>query len=330
MDMRNIIVFIIFILVGVQAFTSGKKDSAVPEQKPAEVFVSALAGPSGIGMAGLFRDPPVSGDTRFVMEIAGSVDVLLPKLVKGEVDIGILPPNVAAKIWNTDRSLVMAAVVGNGMISLVTRDPAVSNFSSLSGKTVSVAGQGATPEFTARALLQASGMSPDSVVFDFSIPTPELAAALVSGRIGYVILPEPFSTVAVMNGTTGNQPVRKAIDFQKEWTALGLGASYPMTVCVVRREFAEKHPDLVRVFLDSYKASIEWVNAEPVAAGQAVEEAGLGLRSPIVARSIPAANLVFIPAFQARADLESLLSVFLAYAPASAGGKLPDDGFYFK
>jgi len=321
---------------------SGKKDTttenmaslrATPEETPPETLrAAALVGPSGIGMAYLFGNPPDLGNgTAVSFEAAGSVDVLLPKLLKGEIDIGILPPNVAAKLHNLQSgSVVLGAVVGNGMISLVTRDDSVRNLADLAGKTVSVVGQGATPEYVLRALMEKSGLATGSIILDYSIPATEIGAALIGGKIEYALVPEPFATIAVMNGAKGDKPVRRAILLRDVWKSNGLGDDFPMTVCVIRTDYAKQYPRTVRKFLEAYRASIAWTVANPDAAGPYVEKAGLGLKAPIAAKAIPASNYVFLAAGEGRASIEKLLSVFLEFAPEAVGGRLPDDGFYFK
>ncbi len=325
---------ILLTLVTGLSFASGKKDAAVApvETIPAALHVAALVGPSGIGMAYLFGNPPDLGSgTAVTFEAAGSVDVLLPKLLKGELDIGILPPNVAAKLYNLQsNSVVLGAVVGNGMISLVTRDDSVKNLADLAGKTVSVVGQGATPEYVMRTLLEKSGLTAGSVTLDYSIPATEIGAALISGKIAYALVPEPFATIAILNGATGDKPVRKAIFLRDVWKANGLGDDFPMTVCVIRAEYAKQYPAVVRKFLDSYRTAIAWTVANPAEAGQYVEKAGLGLKAPIATKAIPSSNYVFINAIESRPSVEKLLSVFLDFAPEAVGGKLPDEGFYFK
>ncbi len=316
-------------LAGV-AFASGKKESPTPTH-PEALRVAAITGTSGIGMAYLFSNVPDLGDgTAVSFESVGAADALVPKLLSGEIDITVLPPNLAAKLYNVNpNSVVMGAVVGNGMISLVTRDSGVSTVADLRGKTVSVAGQGATPEYALRALLAKTGINAGDTTLDFSIPNPEIAAALVAGKIEYALVPEPFATIAVLNGG-GAAPIRRAFAVKDEWKKAGFGEDFPMTVCVIRKEYAEAYPDTVRSFLDSYRASIEWTVAHPAEAGAYVESAGLGLKSPIVAKAIPSANFVYVPATDARSDMESLLKVYLQFAPEAIGGKLPDSGFYFR
>ena len=299
---------------------------------PATLRVAALVGPSGIGMSYLFTNTPDVGQgTVISFETAGSVDILLPKMLNREIDIGILPPNVAAKIYNVNAgSIITGAIVGNGMLSLITRDTSIKTLSDLAGKTVSVAGQGSTPEYVIRTLMAKSGIPSDSVTLDFSVPTAEIAAALISNKIAYALVPEPFATVAVMNGATGDKPVIRAIQLRDVWNANGFGSDFPMTLCVVRKEYAEKYPETVRKFLEAYKKSILWTNANPVEAGKLVEANNLGLKAPIAAKAIPSCNFVYIPAAEGRDSIEKLLSAFLAYAPEAIGGKLPDGTFYFK
>ena len=92
-----------------------------------------------------------------------------------------------------------------------------------------------------------------------------------------------------------------------------------MTLCVVRREYAEKHPDLVHSFLDAYRASIEWTVANPADAGPLVERSGLSLKSDLATRAIPYCNFTFIDAKQGRASIEKLLGVFLEFSPEAIG-----------
>lgn len=282
-------------------------------------------------MAYLFSNPPVLGTTTVSMETEGSVDILLPKLVNGDIDIGVLPPNIAAKLYNLDtRSIQVCAVVGNCMLSLVTRDKEVHSLRDLAGKTVYMAGQGATPEYVFRALLAKNGLPANSVTLDFSIPAPEIAAAMAANRIAYALIPEPFATVAVMNGTSGRSPVRRALHIRDLWESAGYGTDFPMTLCVIRKGYAEKHPDTVHAFLAAYQDSVKRTIANPSESGKLVEDSGLGLKSQLASKAIPECNLVFISSADGRSSIEKLLSVFIDFSPESVGGKIPDEGFYFK
>ncbi len=292
------------------------------------VRVASLAGPSGLSMARMICDPSRIGSARAQFEVAGSVDVLLPKLVTGDIDIGILPVNVAAKLHAADPDLlVVGAVTGLGMLSIVTRDPGVTEIADLAGKKLYVAGQGATPEYVLRTLLDKAGIR--TVILDFSLSPADIAAALASGVIDYAVLPEPFTTLALSRDSITPHLVR-TISLSEAWRASGFADDFPMTLCVIRRAFARENPAFIRDFLESYRQDILWTIANPAEAGVCAERAGLGLLATVTEKAIPFCGYTFIPASESQPIIDSLLEVFLEYAPASIGGSLPDERFYFK
>lgn len=341
---RALVLSVGLTLVAGGVFAGGQKDTPAAEHPSAGsrlVNVAALNGPSGIPMAYLFENAPVVAGAEFDFQVVAGADVLLPKLLKGEVDVGILPPNVAAKVFTQNNGAIVAgAVVGQGMLSLITRDGQVDSLSDLRGKTVSVAGQGATPEYLFRYLLQANGISvsadgakpgAESVALDFSIPAAEIAAALLSGKVQYAVVPEPFSTVA----TAKDASVRKAINLQDEYRAVMAAegrssTNFPMTVVVVRKDFARTSPNLVRGLLAAYQEAVDWTVENPAEAGRLVERHTLGLQAPVAAKVIPNGAYVFVSATEARPELEELYSIFLDFAPESIGGQLPGNDFYFE
>ena len=257
---------------------------------------------------------------------------LLPKMVKKEIDIGFMPANVAAKVFNAgNKSIICASVVGLGNLALITSDQSIRHFSDLKGKTVYVAGQGATPEYMFRYLLKENGLSwtgdDADEKMDFSIPTAQLAAQLISGKIQYAVLPEPFVTIA----KSKSDKVYTALDFQKEYLELtGEKEIYPLSVMVMRSDFAKENPDLVQAFLDEYEKAVGWTITNPAESGKLCQKHNLGLAADIVEKAIPLSNYTYLPAASSKKSLEKLYTLFLEYDKTSIGGKLPDEAFYYK
>ena len=344
---RVCLVSAVLMLMAMVVFAGGKKEagdvpsSEVPSAGNRTINVAALNGPSGIPMAYLFENKPQVSGADFQFQVVAGADVLLPKLLKGEIDVGILPPNVAAKVFTKNNgALMVAAVMGQGMLNLITKDETIVSLADLQGKTVNVAGQGATPEYMFRYLLKSNGITiaedgaasdANSVALDFSVPAAEIAAALLSDKIQYAVVPEPFSTVA----TTKDASVRRAINLQKEYAALNESVgkeweNYPMTVLVARKSLAETSPEILRGLLASAKNAVDWTVAHPSEAGTLVQSHTLGLQAPIASKVIPNGAYVFVPATEARPQLEELFSIFLDFAPEAIGGALPSDDFYFE
>ncbi|MDR0451874.1 MAG: ABC transporter substrate-binding protein [Treponema sp.] len=296
-------------------------------EAPVPLVISAVRGPSGVGMIRLFENPPVIPGYDVSIEAVGQADIIAAKFISGEAKLGILPPNVAAKIASSGRNVQIAAIVGAGMLSLVSGDPSVQGVADLKGKTVEAAGQGATPEYVFRHILKARGIDPDKdLKLAFTLAYPEIAQSLIAGRLPVALLVEPFATMALR----GNPALRQAGDIQEEWARAGGGPDYPMTALVVDGDFARENKDALGVILRDYRLSTEWVVSHPAEAGLLVEKFDLGLRAPVVEAAVPRSNYVFQSAREARPAIESLFRVFLENDPASIGGRLPDDGFYYQ
>jgi NitT/TauT family transport system substrate-binding protein len=279
-------------------------------------------------MIRLFENPPVvPGIKNVTVEALAQADLMAAKFIAGEAKIGILPANVAAKIASSGKHIQVAAVTGTGMLSLLSADEKVRRIEDLKGKTVEVAGQGATPDYVFRRILIAKGLNPDKdLSLRYALAYPEIAQSLIAGRVSIALLPEPFATMA----RSGKPSLRQIGDIQAEWMHAGGSGNYPMTVLVVDADFAKAQPETIRAILNALQASIEWVSANPVEAGALVEKHNLGLRAPVVSAAIPRSNYIFITAGEARPSLEALFKVFLEFAPASIGGALPPDSFYLK
>ena len=318
--MKKLVVLIAGLLSLTTLYARGKVDT----REIVDVTIYGLKGPSGVGMVRLLEDGLTVAGYRVQFELLAQSDLMAGRFIAGDAKIGILPPNIPAKIAASGKNLQVAGITGLGMLSLLTSDPAVTNIESLRGRRVAVAGQGAVPEFVFRKILAAHGLAPDALTLDFSLAYPEIAQSLIAGRIQTALLPEPFATMA----RSGNPALREAAPVQEEWVKAGGPANYPMTALVVDGDWAAGHPRLITALLAAYRYSIEWVTEHPEEAGTLAEKHELGLRAPVVTASIPRSNFVFQSVKEARPSIEALFRAFLEYAPESIGGKLPGDSFY--
>lgn len=289
------------------------------------INVGVLIGPSCIPIVKMMD----AKESDYKYETFASPQNLLPKMLKDEIDIGFMPLNIAAKVFNSsNKKLLCAVICGGGNLSLITKDKKIKNLSDLKNKTVVTAGKGATPEYLIKYLLTENNIAIDEkngVFLDFSIPTASIVPLLLSDKIKYVILPEPYSTIA----TSKSNEVYYSIDLQDEFEKITKTTSfYPLTAIVVRSEFAINCPEKVKDFLKNYETSSVWVQNNPKEAGLLCEKLQLGLDSNIVEHSIPKSNYVFRKSSDSKEEIEHLLKIFLQNDENSIGGKLPDSSFY--
>ena len=251
----------------------------------------------------------------------------MARVAGGELDVAVFPSNMAAKLYTAGPGYKLGAVVGMGVLSMLTRDPELRSGEDLKGRTIHSIGKGATPDYLLSYLLSENGLDPKrDLRIDFSISNgAQLTQMLIAGKVETAVLPQPFVTLA----TRKSKDVGIVLDFQDAWKETrGSDETYPITVVVFKPSFVEEHSGAVEAFLEEYRKSIEWVNSNPSEAAALIEKYGV-MPAAIAQPAIPHCNLKYIPAEEARGLMESFLQVLLNFNPASVGGRLPDDGFYY-
>lgn len=294
------------------------------------INIGLLNGPSCIPCAQLNENLHKIGETEVEYEMFATPQELLPKMIKKEIDIGFMPVNVAAKVYDsTNHKIICCGITGEGNLALITKNKNIKALKDLIGKTVFVAGLGATPEYITKYILEKEGIvlnDEKGIFLDFSLPTNQIVPELLAGKIDYAIVPEPFITIA----SEKSKNKINIIDLQKDYFLNYFAQNYPLTVMVVRSDFAEENPDLLKTFLEQYKSALSWTLDNPSDAGQLCEKYNFGLKKNVVEKSIPKSNYVFIPAVEGKLIIESLLQLFIEEDNSFLNGKLPEDDFYYK
>lgn len=318
-------VFSVFLLFS----CSGKQTSEVEK-----INFGVLKGPSALAFAGAMTEEFIS---QMPVPVEYSVytapDMLIPLLVKGDLDGCILPVNVAATLYNRNPSLVKVwGISGNGMLSIVTSDPEINTFGDLVGKKINIGGMGATPEYLFKYLLLKNGIKNDSVEVDYSLAPSEIVPAMAGGLLKTALLPEPFTTLALekVHGLRIPFSVRQLYS-----QASGI-ENYPMTVIVFRGDFVKKNKSLTASFIKVWEKSLDWTLGNPDSAAEKAETLGLGLTKEVAEKAIPKAGLVHIPAgeypagVEGKGSIDYLLGLFHSLDPSSIGGGVPGEEFYIR
>lgn len=295
-----------------------------------DINVAALIGPTGMGMVDLMEKSAL-GETanHYNFELTGAPDALVGKVISGELDIIAVPTNLALVLYNkTEGNVQLAAVNTLGVLFVLENGNEIHAIDDLKGKTINVSGKGAVPDFAAQYLFKEAGLAIETdVTMDYSLEHADLATAMVSGDIKIGMLPQPHVTTALMR----NPDLRIALDITEEWQKTSDGKDQLMMgAIIVQKAFAEAHPDAVNAFLDEYKASVEYVNNNVPEAAKLIEKYGILPNASIAEKAIPLSNIVYIDAVDARASLDSFFKILHTLEPKSVGGKLADEGFYYK
>lgn len=330
----SLILLSILLIFSVSACTqTAEPEPQAEQQTPIDVKVAGLKGPTSIGMIKMIDEQQAIGEnTNVSYDILPTPDVLVSKLLNGEYDFATIPTNVASIIYNKKGEYQVAGVPIWGVLYVVTNGVEINDWDNFKGQTVYPFAQASTPDVIFKYLLDKNSVSSDDVTFDYSIQQAELAQALVAGEVSVAVLPEPFVTAVTMK----NKDIKIAMDIQEEWktvhtesTEAPADAAYPMTAVVVKKEFAEAHPEMVETFLDNYDDSIKWVNESTADAAELVEKHEIGLKAQAAELAIPRCNLELIDAGSAQFPINHYLKVLFDLSPKTIGGQMPDENFYY-
>jgi NitT/TauT family transport system substrate-binding protein len=289
--------------------------------------IASLKGPTTMGLVGLMDDA-ADGRARhdYQVTVYGTPDEVVPKVLHGDVDVAMVPANLAAVLNGKAPGTVQVAAINTlGVLQVVEVGDSVQSFADLRGRTIYSSGKGASPQFVLEHLLTANGLDPatDVRVEYLSEPT-EVAARLQAERGAVAVLPQPYGTVV----TTQVPGARVALDLTDEWATVTPDSQLVTGVVVVRTQFAAEHAAAFEEFLADYAASTRFTNEHPDEAGVLIAAAGIVPKAPLATAAIPGSHITYVDGAQMQAALTGYLGVLHAADPAAVGGVLPGDDFY--
>ena len=297
------------------------------EDKPEQIRVITLMGPTGMGMAKLITDGKEGKNAQeYTFTVATAPDQVSAQVIKGDFEIAAVPVNLAAVLYNkTEGAVKVAGVNTLGVLYMLENGNTVNSVADLKGKTIYATGQGSTPEYALRYILTKNGIDPDKdVTVQYLAEHAELATQMTAGSVTLGMLPEPNVTSVMLN----NKDVRIALDLNAEWKKVS-GADMVMGCIIVSAKFAEEHPQALKKFLEEYKASVEFANGDVDEAAAVIEAAGIVPKAAVAKKALPNCNIVLLTGADMKTPLQGMLNVLFEAEPKSVGGKLPDDAFYY-
>ena len=290
-----------------------------------------LSGPTGVGAAKLMADnEAVTPEAVANGEAAPAINaatveadnqLVSSALINGEADIAAVATNVAASLSAKSEGAVQVLAVNTlGVLYILEKGDSVQSMADLAGKTVYATGQGANPEFVLNHLLTENGVDVQWMTAQ------EVTAKMASSEDGVCMLPVPAATALMLQ----DSGVRQALSLTEEWSKVSSG-QLAMGCIVARTDYIEENPQGVEHFLTAYQDSIAYMSdpANLEDAAQLVAQYGITPNAAIAKSAIPQCNLVCLTGEEMKSVLEDYYQVLYDADPASIGGALPYDSFYY-
>lgn len=293
-----------------------------------EVKIGSLKGPTSMGLVYLM-DQAEKGESanQYEFTMAAGADELLPSVISGDLDIVLVPANVASVLYNkTEGGVSVIDINTLGVLYMVSGNADIKEMADLAGKTVYLTGKGTTPDYVTQYLLAENNLT-DEVTLEYKSEATEVAAMLVEDTDAIGVLPQPFVTAACAQ----NENLSVVMDLTKEWAAIqGEGGSQLVTgVTVVRNDFLNENQAAVDKFLEEHKASAAYANENVEEAAELVVSAGIMEKAAVAAKAMPNCNITYIDGTDMKTALSGYLEVLYNQDAGSVGGALPAEDFYY-
>ena len=309
------------------AAASEEEEAAAPLSVTEPLRIAGLKGPTTMGLVNLLSmEQAGTAAMDYDLQLYGAADEIVPLLIKGELDMAAIPANLAATLYQKTSGGIQAVAVNTlGVLYVVEQGDTVHSMADLKGRTILSTGKGTTPEYVLRYLLTANGIDPDKDVdIQYYSEATEVTAQMASTQDAIAVLPQPYVTAAGLKDDT----LRVALDLTAEWDKVA-DTQLITGVTVVRKAYAEEHPDVVAAFLADYAQSVNAANTDLDGTAALCEEQGVVAKAAIAKKALPNCNIVCLTGEELKADVSAYLQVLYDADPAAVGGTLPGEDFYW-
>lgn len=324
-QLLSVFLLLAMLIASVSACAPTPNNDDTPEET-VTVNVAGMTGPTGIGLVSMMNK--LENDKNYNFSLYATGGEIVAKLVKGELDIAALPSNVAAINFNKNNEFIKVIAINTlGVLSILEKGDTIKSVADLKGKTILVpaSGKGATPEYALNYILSQNGIDPkNDVTIEWKSEVTEIIAALKTGAANIAMLPQPAAT----NAKNNVEGLNTALDLNEEWNKIGGDSKLVTGVIVVRAEFLNQHPKAVEAFLDEYKLSTEFATTNVEETAKLVAKYSIA-NEAVALKSIPYCNITFIAGEEMKTALSAYLQTLYNENPASVGGTMPSESFYY-
>jgi NitT/TauT family transport system substrate-binding protein len=313
--------------------TSASETSTSAPAKLDKLTLVAPPGPMAIPMAYMAVNnklADVAAKTEVV--IWENPDQLKAYVAGSQGDFVTMPSNSSAMFYNKGLKVQLLDISVWNITYLITSDATVGSFADIKGESLAVPFEGSVPDLMFQYIAKSEGLDPQK---DFKLryatdPT-QAAQLLLSGQVQNAVLSEALATAVILQTKTAAKPLHRSLAFDKAWTEASGGTDSPIAGTVATASAMDR-PDVIAAFEREYKAAVQWMLDNPEEAGKLVETQlpQLGLKAAVMTASLQNITWRYTAATDARASLDLFYQDLSELSPQVIGGKVPDDGFYFK
>lgn len=186
----------------------------------------------------------------------------------GQLDIGYIGPVPAinGNIKSEGDIVIIAGATNAGAIMVVDKDSNIASIADLANKRIAIPQIGNTQHLSLLKMLSDHGLADTTkggTVEVLAVANPDVKNLLAQGEIDAAYVPEPWGSRLVLE-----MDARILLD-EKEVFRNG---EYSTAVVIARKEFIEKHPEIVEKFLEAHLEATLYIQDETEAAKSMINQ----------------------------------------------------------
>lgn len=331
--LKKRIALVLISIMSIFVFTACGNDLAKENTKQAEemkeINFTVPDGLPAVSVSKIIKEKPeIDKSYNINYTIEQSSDALSTSIMKEEPDIAIVPSNLAAVVYNKNKSYKIAGTVGWGSFYIGSSDSSVTSVDMLKGKEVYNIGKGLTPDIITRTVLKDKGIDTDKEInFSYVDGVSELAPVILSGKAQYAVIPEPaLSTVQMKNGN-----FKIIMNLNDEWKKMNNSEyGYPQSTVIIKSELIDNDKEFVSKIMNEIKESCNWIYEDKEKLGEYCEEIGVSANKKVIINGIDRSNIKFADIKDCYNEYKIYFDKLNQFEPKTIGGNIPDDEIFME
>lgn len=311
-----------------EVINNQKQEEVEKIKDPVGLKVGFVDGIPALSMAKLAKEQEnIQDNITIDYELIKGPDLIVSKVMNKELDIAIVPSNLASVVYNKSESYAVGGISGFGNLYILSRQN-ISSIQDLKGKEITTIGKGLTPDIVLQYILKVNNIDPlNDVNITYMGGATELAPTFLSKKADIILAPEPMiSTILFKDKTAKVQLSLNELFAEATNSTLG----FPQTVLIVKKDIIENYPNFINKFLSEYEESINWAKNNTDLLGEYSSSLDITVSPEVLdSESMSRMNLNFILGVEMEDIYMKYMEVLLEFNPKTVGGKLPDEDIFY-
>lgn len=296
-------------------------------EKPSNTIrIGALEGPSAISFIQMIDNPQFINGKKVEIIIKSDPQQIQALMMQHKLDFAILPTVMAANLYNKGVDFKIIAVPIWGTLYVLANHPGIKSFSDLNNQTISVFGQGATPDILLQRFVEYNSLTGVNIDYSYS-GNNDLSQALLHKKVRIAVVSEPMASILL----TKDSSIHIVTKLNCEEFVLNTDVDiFAQTSFLVNNKYIENYGKSIDRICAAYSRSCNFINDQPDEAARLLVKHRFLTDFNAARISLPLCNIRYVGAFAVERELMKYLNIFFEYDPASIGGKLPNRNIIYQ